>query len=106
MGFSGTLSAIEKTWKQNTTVLMAHSGPDATIWTSVTENLDNSKLTLEMLEKVLTNVKKGGFFGHGILTKPTKAAKLSLSKADITTYQHRISSHHIAMQGGLQMISL
>ncbi|KFZ09831.1 hypothetical protein V502_08441 [Pseudogymnoascus sp. VKM F-4520 (FW-2644)] len=106
MGFSGTLSAIEKTWKQNTTVLMAYSGPDATIWTSVTENLDNSKLTLEMLEKVLTSVKKGGFFGHGILTKPTKAARLSLSKADITTYQHRINSHHIVMQGGLQMIGL
>lgn len=106
MGFSGTLSAIEKTWKQNTTVLMAYSGPDATLWTSVTENLDNSKLTLEMLEKTLTNVKKGGFFGHGILSKPTKAVKLSLSMGDITAYQHRINSHHIAMQGGLQMISL
>ncbi|OBT74153.1 hypothetical protein VF21_06252 [Pseudogymnoascus sp. 05NY08] len=106
MGFSGTLSAIEKTWKQNTTVLMAYSGPDATLWTSVTENLDNSKQTLEMLEKTLTSVKKGGFFGHGILSKPTKAVKLSLSIGDITAYQHRINSHHIAMQGGLQMISL
>ncbi|OBT89054.1 hypothetical protein VE02_02013 [Pseudogymnoascus sp. 03VT05] len=106
MGFSGTLSAIEKTWKQNTTVLMAYSGPDATLWTSVTENLDNSKLTLEMLDKTLTSVKKGGFFGHGILSKPTKAVKLSLSMGDITAYQHRINSHHIAMQGGLQMISL
>ncbi|KFZ12882.1 hypothetical protein V501_03991 [Pseudogymnoascus sp. VKM F-4519 (FW-2642)] len=106
MGFSGTLSAIEKTWKQNTAVLMAYSGPDATLWTSVTENLDNSKLTIEMLEKALTNVKKGGFFGHGILSKPTKAVKLSLSMSDITAYQHRINSHHIAMQGGLQMISL
>ncbi|KFY79800.1 hypothetical protein V499_01233 [Pseudogymnoascus sp. VKM F-103] len=106
MGFSGTLSAIEKTWKQNTGVLMAYSGPDATLWTSVTENLDNSKLTIEMLEKALTNVKKGGFFGHGILSKSTKAVKLSLSMSDITAYQHRINSHHIAMQGGLQMISL
>ncbi|KFY00183.1 hypothetical protein O988_03479 [Pseudogymnoascus sp. VKM F-3808] len=106
VGFSGTLNAIEKTWKQNTTVLMAYSGPDAALWTSVTENLDNSKSTLEMLEKALTNVKKGGFFGQGILSKPTKAAKLSLSMADITAYQHRINSHHIAMQGGLQMISL
>jgi len=106
LGFSEILKAIDKTWKQNPMVVMAHSVPDTDLWASVKKNLDNSKITVEMLSKTLESVKKGGLFGQGVLKKPAKAVKLNLSMADITMYRQRLNTHQNAMQVGLQMISL
>jgi hypothetical protein len=106
LGLSRTLEAIDKTWKQNPMAVMAHSVPDADLWASVKENLESSKITLQRFDKTLESVKKGGFFGQGFLKKSAKAVKLNLSMTDITMYRQRINSHQIAMQGGLQMITL
>lgn len=76
---------------------MAHSVSDADLWASVKNNLDSSTITVKKLDKTLKSVEKYGLFWE---------VKLNSSMTDIMFYRQRINSHHVAMQSGLQMISL
>jgi hypothetical protein len=104
-GFSHCLAAIGEAWKQNSVLLSAHL-PYADLWASVKENLDNSNATLERLREKLQNANLSGEGDQGLLRRLAKPVKLNLYRSEITSYQRRINSHHIAMQGGLEMINL
>jgi hypothetical protein len=106
LALSGILEGIEKMWRQNHVQLVAYAGADASLWTSIKDNVENGRKTVTKLEKALDNVSKTSIFGRGFLRKPVKALKMNLSSDDIVRYRQRITSHHLAMQGGLQMISL
>ncbi|KAJ5403765.1 hypothetical protein N7509_003636 [Penicillium cosmopolitanum] len=106
LGLSGVLEGIENTWKKNHSHLVAYSGADANLWSSISDNVSSGRETVAKLEKAFAKVTKTGSFSNSFLRKPVKAFKLSLSSDDISQYRQRINSHQLAMQSGLQMIIL
>lgn len=106
LSLSGVLEGIENTWKKNHDRLVAYSGADINLWTSIIENVTSGRETIIKLEKAFEKVNKPSSFSNSFLRRPVKALKFSLSSDDIGQYRQRIGSHQLAMQSGLQMIIL
>jgi hypothetical protein len=98
--------AISKSWKQDTLIAAAETGPHGNLWASVKAALEDCQGTLEQLLQKLNEVQKSNFVGRGILRRPVKNIKFNMRSKDILIFQQRVHSHSIAMQGGLQMIHL
>jgi hypothetical protein len=85
------------------TALKSQTGHEAQHWENVRRSMDDCKVTLAELERILVKVNKtdGGF-----LRRPKKVMKLAMKEQNIALFKQQIAAYRQTMQLSLQLITV